>query len=33
MELARVSLVHNFVFDPDGRIKRVRIFFDRDCVA
>ena len=32
MEPARVQIVHNFVIDANGRIARVRIFFDETCV-
>lgn len=29
---ARVQIVHNFVLNPDGKIARLRIFFDETCV-
>ncbi len=32
-EPAKVQVVHNFAFAPDGRITRVRIFFDAGCVS
>lgn len=31
-EPARVQIVHNFVLDANGKITRVRIFFDETCV-
>jgi hypothetical protein len=32
VEPARVQIVHNFVVNSDGKITRVRIFFDEGCV-
>lgn len=29
---ARVQIVHNFILNPDGKIARLRIFFDETCV-
>jgi steroid delta-isomerase len=31
-EPARVEMVHTFVFDDDGRIRSLRVFFDQDTV-
>lgn len=28
---ARYRIVHNFIFDADGRVRQLRIFFDEGC--
>lgn len=28
---ARYRIVHNFIFNPDGKIRQLRIFFDEGC--
>lgn len=32
-EPAKVQAIHNFVFDENGKIKRLRFFFDDGCIA